>query len=145
MSYFMTISGDRAKLADSYGQIRIINATKAQDYIKHLVLALEKLDGAPVWFVDDGYTGTSDDFVTDAKYPEREDSKIEDSLLGVILRQCFEKKLSFRIWLAVSNPAMDHITNTEPVFSFEEAIVVLARREGVYWHANNQVNKDASR
>ncbi len=58
MSYFATVSGADLSSATVPG-LSFVPAQRAQRYVRELASQIGALDGQPVFFCDDGRTGTS--------------------------------------------------------------------------------------
>src|SRR6185312_11778767 len=106
MSYFITISGS-ITAADVPAPAVLVPASKAQAYIADLEPELAKLDGAPVYFVDDGETGTSEDLVMAANEAANEGRPTDHLPVVVLFERCIRNGWNFRVWLAHNDPATD--------------------------------------
>ena len=130
MSYFMTVSG-AIKAADVPPPGKLVPASQAQTYIARLEPSLSKLDGAPVYLIDDGETGTSDDLVMDAKEAIWEQRPLEHLPFIVLLERCLKNGWPFRVWLADNHPEA-HTLNVARISDTKSAIAAL-ERGGVCW------------
>jgi hypothetical protein len=102
MSYFMTISGvlpDR-----SFSPLEFLPIAEGQRYIADLEEELSLADGTPLWFVHDGSTGTSHDFINDAQDHYSENGTLNGTLLLRLMETCVEADCVFRIWWASAKP-----------------------------------------
>jgi len=102
MSYMMTLAG--ALPTQTFAPIAFLPMSKGQKYIAALEEELSLADGTPLWFVHDGRTGTSHDFVRDAQDHYYE----HDTIDGALLLQLIESLAAdcvFRIWWASDQPS----------------------------------------
>lgn len=137
----MTIAG---VIPDPTGvQVQFVRAGDAQEYIARLEGELVRLDGGPLYLVDDGETGTSDIVVSDFVNALVSGKGTGGLALTDILNACFAQGTNFRIWLA-SNDLMSH-TNAVEVGELAGVQAGLEAWRGVWWHAptNRSVNADA--
>jgi hypothetical protein len=142
MSYFMTISG---RFSDSIGsgEVELIPAASAQDYIARLESELVQLDGGPLYLVHDKESGTSDIIVSDLVSALLSEECISGLSLTEILQVCFTLGANFRIWLATNDP-MAHINNPIEVRDLAATQAALQAHRGAWWHApaNMAVDRD---
>lgn len=103
MSYFMTISGDIH--AEILPPLELLPISSGQKYIADLEAELSVADGTPLWFVNDGRTGTSHDFVSDAQDHYNEHGTIEGTVLLSLMKTCVAADCVFRIWWASNDPS----------------------------------------
>jgi hypothetical protein len=96
MSGFMTITGPILDLSD-LKPIELIEASKAQEYIQKLEKDLAIEDGSPVYFVHDGITGTSDDFIGEAWNTLQVRKSIKGTLLLSLIERLIANGNTFRI------------------------------------------------
>jgi hypothetical protein len=101
MSYFMTISGHVPKQA--FPQLEFLPISKGQKYVANLELELSASDGVPLWFVHDGETGTSHNFVSGAADSYSEHDTLEGTLLLRLLEACVAADCVLRIWWGSEN------------------------------------------
>src|SRR5690348_3910690 len=120
MSYFMTISG-AIKADDVPASAQLIPARNAQAYVANLEPALAKLDGAPVFLVDDGESGTSHNLVSEIGDAIVGDRPLEEIPIVTLLTKCFRNGWSFRVWLADNDPEA-HTKNTTTVSNLEQTL-----------------------
>lgn len=132
MSYFVTISGTVTE-ADVLVPARLIPASKAQRYIANLEAELKRLDGAPVYLVEDGDTGTSEDLVMEVNEALWEGRPASGLPLVVMLERCFVNKRNFRFWLANSS-ASSHV-HVHPVPDINSVLEAIRTCRDGYWHA----------
>jgi hypothetical protein len=107
MSYFVVISGEGC-CALPIARGIIVPIETAQDYVSSLAGLLTAIDGQPLFFWDDGKTGTSHEIVCEAE------SEAQMMLCGFeILQACaFSKVLTdsdrlgcrIRVWWANNDP-----------------------------------------
>ncbi len=102
MSYMMTVSG--ALPVQTFAPIEFLPISKGQKYIADLEAELSLADGTPLWFVHDGSTHTSHDFVSDAEQHFYEHYTIEDTVL-LRLIESLATDCVLRIWWASNNPS----------------------------------------
>ena len=98
MSYMMTVSGELP--ARAFAPIEFLPISKGQKYIADLEAELSQADGTPLWFVHDGRTGTSHDFVSGAQNHYSEHDTIEGTLLLRLLESLADAGCVFRVWWA---------------------------------------------
>jgi hypothetical protein len=94
----MTISGKLPQ--GDFGAIEIQPISTGQGYIAALESELARTDGAPVWFVHDGSTGTSHDLICEAQEHYHMQGSLEDTRLFRLMRSCVESGDTFRLWWA---------------------------------------------
>ena len=99
----MTITGPVLDLSD-FKPIELIEASKAQFYIKKMEQDLVREDGSPAYLVHDGFTGTSDDFIGEAWNTLQIQKSIEGTLLLALIRRLIENGNTFCIWCAGNDP-----------------------------------------
>jgi hypothetical protein len=119
MSYFITVSGKKIDLS-GLQPIELVPADKAQYYIKNLALELSALDGAPLFLVDDGSSGTSDDVVTPVISLLKRGGQIDETPFHRLLIHLSEHNCILRIWHA-SNISNAHL-RVKDCNSLEDAI-----------------------
>ena len=102
MSYMMTISG--ALPTQTFAPIEFLPISKGQKYIADLEAELSLADGTPLWFVHDGRTGTSHDFVSDAQDHYNEHDTLDGTML-LRLTESLAVNSVFRIWWASDKPS----------------------------------------
>ena len=104
----MTVSG--ALPAHKFAPIEFLPISKGQKYIADLEAELSSADGIPLWFVHDGCTGTSHDFVSDAQNYYFEHETMEGSLLLRLIESLAGAGCIFRIWWASDEPYHRNLT-----------------------------------
>src|SRR5260221_1064800 len=134
MSYFMTVSGPIAE-NDVPPPGRLVPASKAQPYVARLEADLAKLAGSPVFCIDDGETGTSEELVMDANEAATEGKPLAELPVVVLMERCFRNGWNFRVWLADNDPDA-HVRRIDAVRDLKAAIASIARSRGVCWHAS---------
>jgi hypothetical protein len=92
----MTVSGPIAA-GDVPPPGKLVPASQAQPYIARLEADLAKLDGRPVFFIDDGETGTSEDLVMDANEAVQDERPTAGLPIVVLMERCFRNGWSFRL------------------------------------------------
>src|SRR6187401_65156 len=102
MSYMMTVSGELP--TQTFPPIEFLPISRGQKYIADLEIELSSADGTPLWFVHDGRTGTSNDFVSDAQSHYFEHDTVEGTLLLRLIDSLAEAGCVFRIWWASDQP-----------------------------------------
>lgn len=128
----MTVSGSIGA-TDVPPPAKLIPASMAQEYIADLEEKLVALDGAPLYLIEDGETGASDDLVLDAKVAIEQGRPSEQVPLFTFLDRCFENGWHFRIWLADDHPDA-HTRNVVQVGDAKAAVAAM-KRGGVFWNA----------
>jgi hypothetical protein len=129
MSYFMTTAGPWIDLSD-LSPIELIAAEQAQYYIKDRQAFLSQEDGAPLFLVHDGETGTSDNIILDANSYLFDKGTLAGSTLLELCKRLCHKNHIFRIWYA-SNQADAHLQVTG-CHSLEEVIRAIEMCENAY-------------
>jgi len=110
---------------------------------------LAGMNQAPVYLVDDGTTGTSDDFVTDGENALINNGTLEGSVLFSVIQRLAAQGNAILIWLA--NNDLLAYQAAEPCSSVEELLAVVRRQTAVnrpiqvFLPANPAVNTDAAR
>jgi len=134
MSYFVTVSGSIAE-SDMPPGAKLVPAAKAENYyIARLERDLAELDGAPVYFIDDGETGTSEELVLAVGEALRERKAVETLPLVVLLEKCIRNKWNFRIWHA-TNDTGEH-RRVAPAQDLGATLASIAHDRGVFSHAS---------
>ena len=100
VSYFMTISGALPKHA--FPSLEFVPISDSQ--IANLAPEFFVMDGTPLWFVHDGETGTSHDFVCGAQNHFNEHGTLSGTMLLQLMQACVEADCGFRIWYASDKP-----------------------------------------
>jgi len=101
MSYFMIAVGPRPDFA-SLADVEAVPVVDAQDYVQRLarMLAIDAPQ-SDVWFVHDGETGTSHNFVmTSEERVQMENVPVSATVLAEIILACQQAGDSFFIWWA---------------------------------------------
>ncbi len=107
----MTTAGPWLDLSD-LSPLELIPAEQAQYYIRDLQALLSQEDGAPIYLVHDGETGTSHNFINDASsYLFHGGTLAGSPLLELCKRLCKQGHV-FRIWWA-SNEENAHTQLTQ--------------------------------
>ena len=81
MSWFATISALRS--VQHIPGVSIVPIEIAQEYLHALAPDISRLDGSPVYYCDDGTSGTSTDFIVPAEDQALEEGSIEGSTTGI--------------------------------------------------------------
>ena len=131
----MTISG-KVSAGDVPATAILVPAASAQAYVANLESRLAQLDGAPVFFVDDGESGTSHDLVGQVGDALVEGRPLREVPFIVLLERCIRNGWNFRVWLADNDPQA-HVKNTIPVANFDAVLENMEQgRVCVCWHAS---------
>lgn len=133
MSYFVTVSGEISP-SDVPAPAQLVAAAKAQDYVAKLERDLASLDGEPVYFIDDGESGTSEELVMAVGEALREGEPVANLPLVVIIERCFRSGWSFRIWNA-SDSTGEH-RRVSPAQDLPAVLDSIAKDRGVCCHAS---------
>ena len=99
----MTLSG--AIPTKDFTPIEFLPISKGQKYIADLEAELSLADGTPLWFVHDGRTGTSHDFVSAAQDHCNEHGTLDGTLLLRLIEAAVGAHCVFRIWWASDQPS----------------------------------------
>ncbi|MBC8232672.1 hypothetical protein H8E77_24250 [bacterium] len=99
MSYFMIAIGAKPNF-DHIPKAEALPVEEAQDYVKNLFTDMVSQDESDVWFIHDGDTGTSHDFVVEAEEHIRRTGQLASTRLESIINACEAAGDSFRIWWA---------------------------------------------
>jgi hypothetical protein len=109
--------------------IQLLPAAEAQDYIRGLVAELSRLDGAPVFMVHDGRTGTAHDLIRETANAVVEGGPIEDTrLFEVLTRLLSSSTHTVRIWWADDTPTA--FLRVEQCHALNEAIDKIRKQGG---------------
>jgi hypothetical protein len=133
MSYFMTVAGSIAA-GDVPPPAKLVPAAQAQSYIAKLEPHLIELDGGPVYLVDDGDSGTSEDVVMETYEALWAKQPVGGLPFVVLLERCFDRGWNFRVWLA-GNDTSDHTKNIKRVTDVNAVLESIQNHGGVFWHA----------
>jgi len=119
MSFFMTISGAKINL-DGLEPIELLPISEAQDYVRRLEPELSTMDGTPLFFVHDGQSGTSHNFITEAVNAVCSGEGIQGTLFQKLMQRLSTTKHIVRIWYAGRAPDSHlHVKNCD---SYEQAM-----------------------
>jgi hypothetical protein len=100
MSYFMVAVGQKPELSD-LPHVEAVALTEAQEYLQKLASDLRKAHRAEsIWFIHDGETGTSHNFIVAATENAQLESSLAGTILERVLQACENAGDSFRIWYA---------------------------------------------
>jgi len=115
MSYFMIAVGTKPDLS-SIPKIEAIPVKEAQEYVQRLIpILLDKLV-SDVWFIHDGETGTSHNFIQSSIEQMQMDSMpFSKTLLSKTIGECAKAGDSFRIWWAGGELEVEKCTSVENV------------------------------
>ncbi len=103
MSYFMTIAGQPPDV-DGLAPVALVPAASAQPYIRALEPTLVAQDGAPVFLVHDGASGTSHTLIADAEEAISRHGSLAGTILAELIRRLVADGTTFRIWWANTDP-----------------------------------------
>ena len=129
--------------------IELVPAPDAQSYIHPMANTLAGMNQAHVYLVDDGTTGTSDDFVTDGENTLINNGTLEGSVLFSVIQRLATQGNAILIWWANNDPLAYQAA--EPCSSFEGLLAVAHRQTAgnrpiqVFLSANPAVNTGAAR
>ena len=121
----MITCGGEADFTD-LAPIKLVPAPDAQSYIHPMAKTLSGMSQAPAYLVDDGTTGTSDDFVTDGENALINHGTLEGSVLFSVIQRLTAQGNAILIWWA--NNDLLAYQAAEPCTSLEELLAV-ARRQ----------------
>ena len=131
----MTISG-KVTGADLPASGNLVPARDAQAYISKLEPALTKLDGGPVFLVDDGESGTSHSLIAEVGEALFRERPLREVPVVIHLEKCFRNGWSFRVWLRDNDPQAC-LKNTAPVTNLDAMLEKFEKGEVcVSWHAS---------
>lgn len=122
MSQFITTSGSYVDLA-SNGPFRLVPISEASSYLARLAPEIEGLDGAPVYFVDDGATGTSDDVFDAAEDQMIERGSFDGTPLDEVITTLHEIGNTIRIWWGGENNAHLDVVDFGSLSDLKQALV----------------------
>jgi hypothetical protein len=126
VSYFATISG-----ADLAGEcvpgVVLVPVERAQEYVSHLELRIAELDGSPVYFCDDGESGTSTNFVVAAEDAALDSERLDNTAMLALLQLCERRRCVLRVWWASDSDFTD-VTNCSSVAESVRLILDRAHR-----------------
>ena len=114
----MTTAGAPVDMTD-LAPIELLPVARAQSYVIRIADELRRLDGEPLFLVHDGSSGTSSDFVVDARSAILEGKTSPDLPFFVLVRRLAEHGNTVRLWDA-GNGATAHLSvqKTSSVDSF---------------------------
>lgn len=98
----------------------------AQQYLQKRGAAIAALDGVPLWFVHDGSTGTSHDFIIDAWSKYQESNTFEGTPFFTLIEGLASSGNVFRIWWA-GNSA-DDFAEVSEADSFTDLVETIKRQ-----------------
>jgi hypothetical protein len=130
MSYFATIAGPHVGDVSIDG-VTLIEPAKAQEYVRQRIPAIASLDGEPVYFCDDNVTGTSDDFIGDAKNYALEHRTLTGHPIMQLLWLCDRTGAVLRIWNAGSFDFRDVVSCKN---ASEAAQMMVVDQRNSHWH-----------
>ena len=101
MSYFMIAVGAKPDVS-ALTPIEAISIDKAQSYVRELAItAFPPATRTDVWFIHDGRTGTSHDFIQESEnVMKMERTPLTQTALGKVIAACSKAGNSMRIWWA---------------------------------------------
>ena len=119
MRHFLTFSGPPIDLG-GLEPLSLLPVCEAQDYIQKLESELSALDGAPVFLVHDGHSGTSDGIVSDTVSALGDGEEISGTVFHALMKRLLKPEHTIRLWCARNDPAAHlRVTSCE---SFEDAM-----------------------
>lgn len=125
MSYFMVVNGKKPDLT-GLNPIRVMPAAEGQRYIPKCVKDFQKLGlGGDFWFIDDGYTSTSDEFVTDAIHETWSEGTLKHTPFYQVLERCERVGNSIFLWYGNHNSHLNLTRLTE----FEEIVQLIENND----------------
>lgn len=133
MSYFMTVSGIIPN-SEVVAGVELVPAASAQSYISSLESELAEDDGAPVFLVHDGETGTSDLLISDLQEAISDGRPLAGLAAYQTFQLCFSKAIPFRVWLA-RDSADDHKRHPVDVQDLGGVCQALISGRGAKWSA----------
>lgn len=133
MSYFMTVSGAIPN-SEVVAGLELVPAALAQSYIALLESELAEEDGAPLFLVHDGATGTSDLLISDLQEAIADGRSPTALPAYQMIQLCFSKAVPFRVWLA-RDSADDHKRHPVDVNNIGEVCQALNSGHGAKWSA----------
>jgi hypothetical protein len=98
----MIISG--ALPARAFPPLEFLPLSRGQKYVADLEPELSVTDGTPLWFVDDGATGTSHAFVSEAMGRYSGYQNFEGTLFLELIQACISAGCGFRLWWPSNEP-----------------------------------------
>ena len=113
---------------------RLVPASKAQPYIARLEADIARLDGSPVYLIDDGESGTSEDLIMETNEALWEERPVAELPLVILLERCFKNNWNFRAWLA-TNDSEAHVKGLETVGDLRSALEAVRKSRGMVRHA----------
>jgi hypothetical protein len=116
--------------------VRFVPISKAQKYVKQLASELSALDGSPVYFCDDGSSGTSSAIVDDTETKAEEDSSLDGTPILALLNLCDRSGAVLRVWWAGGDSdAYRNVTECKTIAEATDLIVGQAFRSWVLRYA----------
>ena len=126
----MITAGTKPDL-DYIPNVEALPAEEAQDYVRKLIPDFTSQDESQVWFIHDGNTGTSHDFVVEAEERIQLAGTLASTQLEAVIDACDAAGDSFRIWWAGEPRAHLDVTSCATIEAAKQAILDQVNR-----HAN---------
>lgn len=128
----MVVNGTKPDLT-GLSPINVIPAAKGQRYIPNCVVDFRKMGvSGDFWFIDDGYTDTSDEFVYESLSTAGADGNLQDTVLYQVMLRCESAGSSFFMWHGNHNTHL----NLNKVTGFEDLVQLLVRYARAFQDAN---------
>lgn len=127
MNYFMVVNGMKPDLT-GLNPIRVMPAS-GQMYIPKCVKDFRKLGfKGDFWFIEDGYTSTSDELVTNAIHEAWSEGTLRHTPFYQVLERCERLGNSIFVWYG------NHIShlNLKKFTDFEEIIQLIENGDGPF-------------
>lgn len=116
----MTISGPQVDLS-RFKNLELLPISEAQDYVSNLEPELSDMDGVPLFFIHDGQSGTSDDFISEAVNIACSGEDIEGTEFQKLMKLLSDTHHTIRIWYAGNDPTS--YKHVQDCFSYKETIL----------------------
>lgn len=118
MSYFMVVNGKKPDLT-GLDPLKLYPAEDGQSYVPKCVQDFKKLGlTGDFWFIEDGYTSTSDEFVQEGVTTAWSEGTMRQTLFYKVLKRCESVGNSIFVWYGNHN---SHL-NLKKFTDFEEVI-----------------------
>jgi hypothetical protein len=116
MSYFMIAIGRQPDCSSSR-PIEALPIQEAQEYVQNLIpIIVPQGLKVPIWFIHDGETGTSHNFITMfVNQLQSDDTSPSSTSLINVIKSCEKAGNSFRIWWAGREQDVVKCTSIEDV------------------------------
>lgn len=123
MSQFITTSGAYVDFG-LMTPFKLVPIAEAGSHLSKLADKLEVLDGSPVYFVDDGATGTSDDVLDLAEDQMIEQGDFDGTPLDEVITLLHRKGNAIRIWWGGESNAHLDVVEFETLKDLKQALVI---------------------